>query len=467
MVAAWCCRWAVWSNFTAVASAKPPSTAIGLFAGFLDPIGYMKLMLAAGRFAAEPAQMHAFHFPNDVTTELGSNPYSMPYSFLLQGFESPDLATGWYDAALLYRKWVIREATWMAPGTLHDKVARNQFPRWLLETPLWVQLNPYTAPCYNRGKYTCMINNDTRSCCRPGNNIENVLRLRQTLGVPIAAFWTSWNTEHANTKNPVMTPNARFTADAKRLEDADVRVVPYTNGRILDPSVAGRATIGSHPTDYACHSSVKPNKIYREIYSGYPYNVSYYVMDPATEYWQDILANLASNLTATFALSGVYIDQISSMYAEPCFNRIRRGTVAEGGGGQFGTAWSDGVRAMYEKATSRMGAATHALFSEAQAEPYIGQISGNMALYGWKRCGFVPAFQVVYGGYVSAASTFPNSLVKSDMLLRQILLPVPSSCFPPSKYSRCAGSAADDNEWDHGMALPGPHRPNADSFWAR
>eukprot|EP01051_Picozoa_sp_SAG22_P028821 SAG22_NODE_10362_length_539_cov_1.163636_3_plen_47_part_01 len=29
-------------------------------------------------------------------------------------------------------------------------------------------------------------------------------------------------------------------------------------------------------------------------------------------------------------------DQISSMYAEPCFNRKQGGTVAAGGGGQFG-----------------------------------------------------------------------------------------------------------------------------------
>lgn len=32
--------------------------------------------------------------------------------------------------------------------------------------------------------------------------------------------------------------------------------------------------------------------IYREIYSGPPLNVSYWVMDPATEYWQDILASV-------------------------------------------------------------------------------------------------------------------------------------------------------------------------------
>ena len=80
-------------------------------------------------------------------------------------------------------------------------------------------------------------------------------------------------------------------------------------------------------------------------------------MDPATSYWQDLLADLSSNLTAEFNLSGVYIDQISSMYAEPCFHRLRAATVAQGGG-QFGAAWANGVRAVYEKTTSRMGSAT-------------------------------------------------------------------------------------------------------------
>lgn len=392
--------WATWSNFTA---NKDDTAALGLFAGFLDPIGYMKQMLIAGTAGLEPGQLHAYHFPADVTTELGSNPYTMPYEFLLQSFSAPDLDTGWFDAAELYRAWALREASWMAPGTLRQKVAHGVFPQWLLETPLWIQLNPYGTPCTGDGKCG---HDDTRSCCRPGNNIENVLWLREQLGVPIAAFWNQWNTEPGNTKNPIYTPNERFRNDSKALEDAGIRVVPYTNGRIMDPSNAGHGggasvspPIGGHPEEFACHSS-QDEKIYREIYQGPPLNVSYWVMDPVTDYWQDMLAGVAATLTSEFNLSGVYVDQISSMYAEPCFNRQRAGTLAEGGG-QFGAAWANGVRAVYEKATSRMGAATHALFSEAQAEPYIGQISGNMALYGWKRCGFVPAFQAVYGGYTT------------------------------------------------------------------
>ena len=133
-------------------------------------------MLLAGTAGLEPGQLHAYHFPADVTTELGvtriptsisntagtvpimsaslltgccggagANPYTMPYSFLLQSFAAPDLATGWFDAAEIYRTWALREATWMQPGTLKDKIARGTFPQWLVETPLWIQLNPYAV----------------------------------------------------------------------------------------------------------------------------------------------------------------------------------------------------------------------------------------------------------------------------------------------------------------------------------
>ena len=39
------------------------------------------------------------------------------------------------------------------------------------------------------------------------------------------------------------------------------------------------------------------------------------------------------------------------------------------------------------------------MFSESNAEAYIGDLHGNMALYGWERCGSVPAFQAVYSGW--------------------------------------------------------------------
>ena len=77
-----------------------------------------------------------------------------------------------------------------------------------------------------------------------------------------------------------------------------------------------------------------------------------------------------------------------------------------------------------EKAHRRVAACLYAVqdtavFSESNAEAYIGDLHGNMALYGWERCGFVPGFQSVYQGWTVNAGILewpvPN---KSDPTLK-------------------------------------------------
>ena len=50
----------------------------------------------------------------------------------------------------------------------------------------------------------------------------------------------------------------------------------------------------------------------------------------------------------------------------------------------------------------------------------IGDLHGNMALYGWERCGFVPAFQAVYQGWTVNAGLleWPIPTNKSDPTLK-------------------------------------------------
>ena len=84
-------------------------------------------------------------------------------------------------------------------------------------------------------------------------------------------------------------------------------------------------------------------------------------------------------------VDGLYIDQLASYFPQPCFSRA--------GGDAAGTGWADGGRKLFSDVAQALGPDT-AVFSESNAEAYIGDLHGNMALYGWERCGFVPAFQV-------------------------------------------------------------------------
>ena len=107
---------------------------------------------------------------------------------------------------------------------------------------------------------------------------------------------------------------------------------------------------------------------------------------------------------------GLYIDQMASYFPQPCFSRA--------GGNAAGSGWADGGRKLFSDVAAALGADS-AVFSESNAEAYIGDLHGNMALYGWERCGFVPAFQAVYQGWTVNAGLLewpvPN---KSDPTLK-------------------------------------------------
>ena len=67
-------------------------------------------------------------------------------------------------------------------------------------------------------------------------------------------------------------------------------------------------------------------------------NISYVVMDPASPYWQHKVATAAATLTHDYGVSGVYLDQVSSQYAQPC-------------SGRMGRYYPDGIRELLQAAT--------------------------------------------------------------------------------------------------------------------
>ena len=120
----------------------------------------------------------------------------------------------------------------------------------------------------------------------------------------------------------------------------------------------------------------------------------YILMDPATAYWQATIATAVGGVQKAGNTSGVYLDQTASYYAEPCSNRGGQKEGRFGGGSR----WADGNRATLEAAARAVGAG-NAVVSESNAEAYLGSLHAYMAVYGWKQCGVVPAFQAVYGGW--------------------------------------------------------------------
>ena len=242
------------------------------------------------------------------------------------------------------------------------------YPQWLLHAPFWTQI--WSGPLPGKSEW----------CVDPSENI----RLAAALGVPIGTHWYGWNNELFVTHYPVYTPKVCFPAATKAMQSQRVHVVPYTNGRLFDPRDK-KFTI-DHAAKFACRRSVK-GKPYTERYE-HGRNWSFVTMDPGQQYWQKTVVEAVRDAQKAGNTSGVYIDQIASYYAEPCY-----GYNETGGGAR----WAKGNRATLSNAVKAIGPG-RVIISESNAEAYLGSLHAYLAIYGFRQCNFVPAFQAVYGG---------------------------------------------------------------------
>jgi hypothetical protein len=158
---------------------------------------------------------------------------------------------------------------------------------------------------------------------------------------------------------------------------------------------------------YACRDA--RGQYYREAYESDPPHAGwwFYVMDPASSYWQQKIAGVASYL-ASFGVDGLYVDQIGCAYPEPCFTTATTATATaaappplpQDGWG----AWAAGGRATLLAAAAALGPQKF-LMSEGQAEFTLGAVTAGLAIYGFNYCNSVPAYQAVWGGYAALVGT--------------------------------------------------------------
>ena len=387
--------YALLSNFT--------GASVGLYIGAHDPQSRLQLMLLEGLYADEQgctnastlaegsptacgrAALQWHHFPERMKVDLSAGgSYSMPYDVVIEGFRGD-----WFSASQIYRAWVVESAVWTRQGTLKQRVAKGQYPQWLLDTHLWVAEQKSgkgtVADPRKGGPAFIGANPDdplrwdqATNTSIPPATVTTLKAIRSILGSDICAEWSGYDTGAFDTKDGPdgWIPRPGFAAAVKEAQAAGVRIIPYTNGRIDDPSVPSFKSDGA--IRYMCNGTAGP---YREEFNAYPRNVSFFVPDPGALYWQQQMGRVAYSLAVNYGTDGLYVDQYASMWAQPC-------------NGQGGSHWGDGVRAVFETQRAMMGK-DKIVISESNGEAYIGSLHANLALYGWFTCGFVPAFQSI------------------------------------------------------------------------
>lgn len=273
----------------------------------------------------------------------------------------------WYDAALLYRAFFEQHASWK-PVMQDGK--RADMPEWLRTNPHWWRKRMLWDESY----------------------VKELLEADRDLGLQSPVHLYDWFQIPYDTNYPHYFPaKDAFLPGIRRLQENGIRVMPYINGRLWDTHDKGKE-------DWQFTPIARPNctkKIggqpFLEVYP--TSNIELAIMCPSTALWQEKQKEIVDQLYNDYGVNAVYLDQIGAAQAYPCEDR---GHSHRAGGG---TWWVESYRNLLDHLHRSMPEDTF-LATECTSDPYMKDIQAYLSWI-WIKNDQVPAFMVIYNGYVS------------------------------------------------------------------
>lgn len=242
--------------------------------------------------------------------EKSGGEYKLPYEAVIGVVDG-----GWYEAAQVYREFALK-----APWSKAGPVSKRPIPQWLKDNDLWLRVEfGYEG---------------IADVCKRAREFFD--------DVPTTLHWYKWHEIPYDTLYPDYFPTRPGFADGvKSLQAQGFHVMPYINGRIVDPNSKGWNEEGLSKSA----SRDENGEPYTEVYgSKVPLNS----MCPYTTAWQDKVTGLVDRLTHECGVDGVYIDQIGCAWAYRCYDKSHGHPL---GGGHY---WVDGYRKMLDKARAKL-----------------------------------------------------------------------------------------------------------------
>lgn len=265
----------------------------------------------------------------------------------------------YYQAAQFYRDF-----SFNTPWGKNSEISKRPVPQWLKDIDLWFQPE-----------------ND------PMDNVELCKKAKDYFGVQTALQWYKWHIIPFDAYYPDYFPAKKnFVAGVKALQGVADRVVPYINGRIVDPE--SRAWIDKD-LDAATIKDAQ-GKMHFEYTSNSKRSLA--VECPYVPLWHNLIADTVDRLVNDCGVDGVYIDQIGAGYPYQCFDPTHGHPL---GGGHF---WVDGYRQMLDEVRERMPKGK-ILTTEENIECFIDQFDGLLMINspaGQQK--LIPLFPAVYSG---------------------------------------------------------------------
>ncbi len=277
----------------------------GLYVGTHDPQANFKVYSA--KADENGATFTVANWPGLATQ--GGGTYELPYEAVVGVFDGD-----WYDAAQVYRKWALT-----APWSKAGPVSKRPIPQWVKDTDLWLRVETQM--------------DDMMGLCK---------QAKAYFDMPIALHWYRWHEIPYDTLYPdYFPPKPGFADQIKTLQSEGMHVMPYINGRIVDPNSKGWNEEGLSKSA----ARKEDGEPYTEVYgSKVPLNS----MCPYTKAWQDKVASLVDRLTHECGVDGVYIDQIGCAWAYRCYDKSHGHPL---GGGHL---WVDGYRKLLDGVRAKL-----------------------------------------------------------------------------------------------------------------
>ncbi len=313
---------------------------------------------------------------------------------------------GWYEAALLYRQFVRTESAWCPKVGAQG---REDTPQWAKELSFWAMdwmpnTNPLSDP---------LPTSIRRDDGEPPADYwkEEALKLRKALGVPIGYHLYNWHWIPFNNDFPHFFPvKEGFAQGVRELEEQGVHVMPYINGRLWDTRDHEGEDREFTQKAFPWATKAENGSLYLEHYESHEPDGSYCQlasMCPSSGVWKKKMAYTLKRLFHEFGVSAVYIDQISAAPPVLCMDPSHHHLP---GGGSW---WTEQYNLLLRRCGQIKG--EHGVItSESVAEVYAQSLDGLLT-WVWVGDDLVPAFPVVYAGYLLMLGRNTNGLKKRDL----------------------------------------------------
>lgn len=326
-----------------------------VYLGSMDPDARAK------DFAVEPGERASMvHYAENMGVAGSDYPDYYPVAFgVYQG--------GWLEAAQYYRPWAL-EQKWARAGRLS---ARSGVPEIVKNAGLWVR----DGWVWNKAEGT------------PREMNAPLVEAKRAMGVPVGLHWYDWHHAPFDNLYPHFLPaKAGFVERVKELVGLGFLVMPYINGTSADMNIPDFARFAPH----AIVDEAGGFRMHRYSESA----GRLLSMCPSSGVWQDAITKLVDELAGEHGVNGVYVDQISAMRHELCFNKAHGHPL---GGGRY---WADGNRDLMRKLknVAQRGGRRLTITSEGADEIFFDLLDANLT-WAEPTDREIPLMQAVYSGY--------------------------------------------------------------------